>query len=153
MAHVLIANDDKVIANMAMSALIDAGHACGWLDGAKDLLGVLRWRRPDVLVLDENLPEAHLAMFFRELRQSGRYENLSVIMLVGDESRRAVHGMDAAIVKPFSSLLLLEEVERLLRTDSPQAYRSALSSYVSQVASRWQDGPDSPRPRSRVCTA
>ena len=152
MAHILIANDDKVIANMAMSALIDAGHACGWIDGGRELLGLLRWRQPDILVLDENLSEAHLAIFFRELRQSGRYEKMSVIMLVADESRRKAHGMDAAIVKPFSSVTLLGEVERLLE-ENPTSHRSALAKYVAQAASRWRDAPDCRRPGPRSVAA
>ena len=56
MAFILIADDDELIAELASQVLIDAGHACGWVTTAEDCWKLLKTRRPDAVLLDQDMP-------------------------------------------------------------------------------------------------
>jgi response regulator RpfG family c-di-GMP phosphodiesterase len=76
----------------------------------------LKRRRPDVIVLDVELPGRDGLSLCRELKSDPHLRDIPVIMLtgsieIGDEARRA--GADAFLTKPFSPLRLLAVVERL----------------------------------------
>ena len=60
MAHILIADDDELIAELASQVLIDAGHACGWVTSGEDCWALLRRRRgPHNHPLRCYLPQEH----------------------------------------------------------------------------------------------
>ena len=81
MAHILIADDDELIAELASQVLIDAGHACGWVTSGEDCWALLRRRRPDVLLLDQDMPGISGMTLLRRLRQSPEFYDLPVVMV------------------------------------------------------------------------
>lgn len=88
-AYILIADDDELVAKLASQVLISAGHACGWVPDGKQALGMLEWRRPDLLLLDQNMPELSGSSVLRRLRNSPQLYDLPVIMFT------AVNGAEA----------------------------------------------------------
>lgn len=148
MAHILIVDDDEIVAEVASAALLDAGHICGWVGSGREALDLLRWRRPDVLLLDQDMPEMTGAQVLRELRTSPRHYDLPVIMFTGitgaaDEQAARFNGAQAYLRKPFASEALLREIETLLnqRRTSPQ--HLALEDYLARSTGRWKDSPRS----------
>lgn len=151
-AHILIVDDDEIVAELASSTLLDAGHACGWVGSGREALDLLRWRRPDILLLDQDMPGMTGAQVLRELRTSPRHYDLPVIMFTGitgeiDEQTARFNGAQAYLRKPFSSGLLLREVEGLLATSGAGPQHLALEDYLARSAGRWRDAP-ADRPQS-----
>jgi len=121
MAHILIADDDEIVAELAAGVLIDAGHACGWVTSGEEALSLLKWRRPDLLLLDQDMPGMTGRDVLRELRGSERLYDLPVIMFTGitgaeDEAAAYYNGAQDYLRKPFEPRFLLRKVEILLRS-------------------------------------
>ena len=146
MAHILIVDDDELVAELASSALLDAGHICGWVGSGREALDLLRWRRPDVLLLDQDMPGMTGAQVLRDLRTSPRHYDLPVIMFTGiagdaDEQAARFNGAQAYLRKPFCPELLLREVEALLARRQTAPQHLALEDYLARSAERWRDAP------------
>ncbi|MEM6475840.1 MAG: response regulator [Pseudomonadota bacterium] len=128
MAHILIVDDDELIAEIASEVLIDKGHACGWVTSAEAAWRLLhRGRRPDLLLLDQNMPGISGITFLRRLRGSPQHYDLPVIMFTamsgeGDEAQAIYAGAQDYVRKPFDPAKLTNCVSRLLvkRSASPQ---------------------------------
>ena len=121
MAHILIVDDDEIVAELAAGALIDAGHACGWVTNGEEALSLLKWRRPDLLLLDQDMPGMTGGQVLRELRSSERNYDLPVIMFTGisgaeDEAAAYYNGAQDYLRKPFEPRFLLRKVEIVLRS-------------------------------------
>lgn len=142
MAHVLIADDDELIAELASQALIDAGHACGWVTSAEDAWFLLQRRRPDILLLDQNMPGMSGVTFLRKLRQSANFYDLPVLMFTAmkgeqDESQAIYAGAQDYIRKPFEPKSLRSKVQRVLARR--QDRHTDLKTYLAQSAGLVED--------------
>ncbi len=119
MAHILIADDDELVAEMASDILIDAGHACGWVTNGEDAWALMKQRRPDLLLLDQDMPGISGVSLLRKLRGSATFYDLPVIMFTAmsgeaDESRAIYAGAQDYIRKPFTPLILTSRIERAI---------------------------------------
>jgi DNA-binding response OmpR family regulator len=126
-AHILIADDDELVAELASQVLIDAGHACGWVTSGEECWHLIARRRPDVLLLDQNMPGISGISLLRKMRQSADLYDLPVIMFTAmsgaqDEAQAAFAGAQAYIRKPFDPKRLTGRVQRVLaeRQDQPR---------------------------------
>jgi len=88
---------------------------------------LLRWRRPDLLLLDNDMPEITGAHMLRQLRMSHEFYDLPVVMFTRlsgkmDEEQALFNGANDYIRKPFDRRFLLWRVNRLLeaRINRPQ---------------------------------
>lgn len=152
MPHILIADDDELIAEIASQVLIDAGHACGWVTNADDVWTLLRRRRPDLLLLDHDMPGTSGITLLRKLRQSEQFYDLPVVMFTAmrgeqDESQAIYAGAQDYIRKPFDPKRLTGRVERVLakRHDGPR--HIDLKTHLARSAG-WLEVD---RPRIRSC--
>lgn len=119
MARILIADDDTAIASLASDVLMDAGHACGWVTSAEECLQVMRFKRPDLLLLDHSFPGMSGITLLRQLRRSPRFYDLPVVMFTAisgeeDEAQAIYAGAQDFIRKPFDPLWLVRKVEKQL---------------------------------------
>jgi len=57
MARIIIADDDELVGEIARDALIAAGHGAGLVKDGAEALRVIKARRPDLVILDCNMPE------------------------------------------------------------------------------------------------
>lgn len=127
MARILIADDDELIAELASEILIDVGHACGWVTSGEDAWEIAHKRRPDMLLLDQDLPGMSGVTLLRKFRGSPQFYDLPVVMFTAmrgseDEAQAIYAGAQDYIRKPFDPASLVGRVARILakRADRPQ---------------------------------
>lgn len=119
MAYILIADDDELIAATASNILINAGHACGWVTSGERAWDLIRTRRPDLLLLDQDMPGISGVNLLQRLRGSSEFYDLPVIMFTAmsgkvDEERAIYAGAQDYIRKPFTEIGLKSRVFSLL---------------------------------------
>ena len=120
MAHILIIDDDEIVAELASEILISDGHASGWVTDAAEAEKLLKWRRPDLLLLDDDMPGESGSALLRRLRQSPRFYDLPVIMFTAtqgeqDEGRARYNGAQDYIRKPVDPKFLTWRVNETLK--------------------------------------
>lgn len=147
MPHILIVDDDEIIAEIASGILMDAGYACGWVGDGEKALDLLQWRRPDLLLLDQDMPGLTGAQVLRSLRSSAELYDLPVIMFTGisgkeDENVAYHNGAQAYLRKPFKAAALLAEVEQVLTPRAERPQHLNLMDYLEQASGRWRDAPN-----------
>lgn len=120
MAYILIVDDDDIVAEHAAEVLMDAGHAAGWVSNAEEAFELLSKRRPDLVLLDQNMPGENGTSLLRRLRNSPQFYDLPIVMLTGvtgfEEEQIAYHcGAQDYIRKPFGSATLIFRVNQILK--------------------------------------
>lgn len=119
MAYILVVDDDDIVAEHAANVLMNAGHACGWVDSAEAAQDVLAKRKPDLILLDQNMPGDNGGTMLRKLRGSPRHYDVPVIMFTGqqgikEEQIAYYNGAQDYIRKPFSERMLVFRVNQVL---------------------------------------
>ncbi|WP_336986714.1 response regulator [Altererythrobacter aquiaggeris] len=137
MANIVIVDDDEMIAEMASEILISAGHACGWVCDGEKALQLLQWRRPDLLLLDQDMPAMSGSVLLRKLRQSPTFYDLPVIMFTAmtgaeDEMQAIYNGAQDYIRKPFDAKFLVWRVNQLLRTRAERPQHKELGELMKE---------------------
>jgi DNA-binding response OmpR family regulator len=123
MRRVLIVEDDADINETLQEALRLAGYdVVGALTGEAALAEVQR-RCPDLVLLDQMLPDLDGLEICRQLRAAARTKRVPIIFLTaraGEEARikGLSAGADDYVVKPFSMQELILRVRGLLRRSS-----------------------------------
>jgi DNA-binding response OmpR family regulator len=119
MAHIIIADDDELITEIACDALMSAGHEADALYNGPDALQAVKTTKPDIVILDCNMPQMNGLHICRELRDSAEFNHLPVLILTGRSSDFDVEvgyyeGATDYMTKPFSPEELVLRVENLL---------------------------------------
>ena len=118
MPRVLIAEDDRVIANAMATHLRGAGMDVEWADNGDAALRKLRFERPDVAVIDLMLPGEDGWRITEALRSEGATIPIIMISARGSEHDK-VHGLrigaDDYLAKPFGMRELVARVQAALR--------------------------------------
>lgn len=134
------------MAELASQVLISAGHACGWVTDGKQALELLEWRRPDLLLLDQNMPELSGSSVLRRLRTSPQLYDLPVIMFTAvtgaeDEQQAFYHGAQDYIRKPFDEKMLLWRVNQILQTRKDRPKHMSLQEAMEHSSGQSKDLP------------
>ena len=119
MARIIIAEDDDVVGEIARNALIEAGHGVGVIADGAEALKVIRAKKPDMVILDCNLPELSGLLILRDMRNSLDLCDIPVLMLTGrtsrmDEQLALYEGANDYMKKPFDPEELKFRVEEML---------------------------------------
>jgi CheY-like chemotaxis protein len=112
--RVLIVDDDPAIRRV-VSALLDLDEY-GLLEAAdgQAALEVVRDERPDLVILGLTMPRLDGLRAWAALRSDPELAGTRVLVLTGrDQPDDRAAARDAYLVKPFSSLALLDAVKRL----------------------------------------
>lgn len=144
-AHFLIVSDSKPIAKTVLQILLDAGHACGWVRNGEGALDVMRWRRPELLLLDTGLQGLPFTQVLRSLRSCTEGHDMPVVLIVdesvaGNGTLAFRKGAQAQIGKTIHADILLETVRKLLQP-RPHSDSYSLIDHIEVTASRWRDSP------------
>jgi DNA-binding response OmpR family regulator len=112
--HILIVEDDRLIAENLYDFLESCGHQCDFAATLAAARILLADQAIDALILDRNLPDGDGAMLAKELRDGGK--NLPILMLTArdaldDKLDGFEAGADDYLAKPFA----LKEVEVRLK--------------------------------------
>ena len=119
MGRIILAEDEEISGSIASGALMNAGHAVGWLKDGSEVLAVLKRRRPDLLILDCNMPGMSGIMVLQEMRRGADLFDLPVLMLtartsVSDERIARFAGANEYLTKPFDLVELVDTAEDLM---------------------------------------
>jgi len=115
--NILCVEDEPDIADILRQVLTEAGHSVTLVANATPVLGMVARQRPDVVLLDANLPD----MDGFDLCAVLRHElHVPVIMVTARASDDQIisgfeHGADDYITKPFDLQVLLHRVEAVTR--------------------------------------
>jgi DNA-binding response OmpR family regulator len=147
--NIWILDDDEAM----VSLLCRQSQKLSWnlqaLHHPRQLPQALREGKPDVLLLDQLLPEKHGLDVLASLQQEGRAFPVLILSALGSPSDRIAGleaGADDYLSKPFHFRELQLRVERLLRhpfTNPPAERSPSLPAGVFQLANlRFEAGPD-----------
>lgn len=119
-AKILSVEDDPDCAGAIGAMLAAAGHTMRVVSGPARLLEEMSEFRPDLLLLDWDLPQVSGYDLTRIVRSDARHELLPIVFVTaraeGADRRAALRaGADDFLVKPFTTEELVETVEIQLR--------------------------------------
>jgi DNA-binding response OmpR family regulator len=119
LASVLVVDDDPGIVGFLELALADEGYEVRVAANGREGLAETRQRRPDVILLDMNMPVMDGWEFCRQLRQSGDLGSIPIIVMTAarDAAARSNEvGAQGYLGKPFDLDHLFNTIESVLRT-------------------------------------
>src|SRR5512140_2253880 len=109
--------DNRTLIRRILSAegyqVVEAGNA-------KEALETLKSLRPDIILMDINMPEVDGYTLTAQIRGIDGFESLPIVALTanvmrGDRERSLEAGCDGYIQKPIDIDLLPQQIERYLR--------------------------------------
>ena len=116
----VVIEDNAAIANVYVTMLSAAGYETSVAEDARSGMRQIRLVRPDLVLLDLNLPDAPGTAVLRAIRGDAALKTLPVIVLtastrVTDMLDAVSAGADDCAVKPCEPAALLYKVAHLLR--------------------------------------
>ena len=139
MPLILIVDDDVDATESLRTDLMQQGHAVRVVHGAVEALSSrngLRDPLPDLVLVEQRLPDLSGTEVCRRLRADERVETVGIIMLSArdEEIDRVVAfevGADDFVAKPYSSRELMLRVRALLRRAAPNKLAAVPETQVS----------------------
>ena len=124
MAKILLAEDEKQIADMIAFKLSNGGHQVVRAPDGEEALKLAGRELPDLILLDAMMPGLGGFEVLRRLKSDGSLKAIPVIMVTAKGHERDVlsglrGGAVDYIVKPFSLKELSARVELALRREPP----------------------------------
>ena len=120
-ARILIVDDEPQIRRVLRTTLTSQGYTVAEAKNGDDALEQIREERPDLILLDVNMPGRSGLEVCREIRATS---DIPIIMLtVRNTERDKVQALDAGaddyVVKPFGSEELMARIRAALRRAAP----------------------------------
>ncbi|MEA2351471.1 MAG: two-component system, OmpR family, phosphate regulon response regulator OmpR [Thermoleophilaceae bacterium] len=143
MALILIADDDELVVDVVRAALGTRGHIVGAVDDGMPVAGIVEFKRPELVLLDFNMPELCGIDALRQIRALRNAYATPVLMLTAcrgefEEELAMRAGANDYLRKPFDSAQLVSRVETLLR-------RAALKNQPAAPPPMLRPLPQAPR--------
>jgi two-component system, OmpR family, response regulator len=139
--HIVVVDDEAAARDMVGDYLRMHGFTVSLCDGGASLWAELEKGRPDLIVLDLNMPEEDGLSIIRDLKHRG---GVPVIMLTATASPidRVVGlelGADDYLAKPCELRELLARVRSVLRRAAPAAAPAAEAGNQVRFGTKWLD--------------
>jgi len=88
-------------------------------DGIEGMLWLENGNMPDLILVDTEMPRLNGFDFLKNIRKSGYYRNIPVIMMVGTENSENIinylhQGATDILMKPFNPVDLFKKIENIL---------------------------------------
>ncbi|HEY3353972.1 MAG TPA: response regulator [Polyangia bacterium] len=119
--RILVVDDDADTVLFLCTFLQDEGYATAGALGAEQGFALLRADRPDLVLLDLQMPGSTGACFYRELKRDRELRDIPVVIVTGlgefalfAEDCRPVPPPAAALQKPIDRAELLATIQRAL---------------------------------------
>lgn len=116
---VLVVEDDEYQHKLLAQILIDENLELVFVTNGAEALSVLRRRRPDLILMDINLPGDDGVEVTRRIKSVEKFADIPVVMITGKGAKTIVidslkAGAVDFIVKPFSKNTLATKVRKIL---------------------------------------
>lgn len=143
MASILIAEDERPIADLIRMSLRPVGHTCQWAADGETAADLLTTSPFDLVILDVMLPRIDgftLMEYIRPLEIPVIF--LTAKAAVQDRVKGLHLGADDYMVKPFDIAELLARVETVLRRCHKTSATLSLAGVIADPKARrvWRDG-------------
>lgn len=117
--RVLTVDDSRTMLAMLQHTLTDAGFDVLQAEDGQQGLDVLKNQDVDVVITDINMPVMDGIEFIKNVRSSGRFQSLPILILTTESSREKRDQGRAAggtgwIVKPFDPEKLVSVINRVV---------------------------------------
>jgi DNA-binding response OmpR family regulator len=122
---IAVVDDEADIVELVSVNLEKAGFKVEGFFNANSLLGFLKKKTPDLIILDLMLPDADGFEICKNLRSQEKFADIPIIMLTakGEEVDRVLGleiGADDYVTKPFSTRELVARVKAVLRREKKE---------------------------------
>jgi len=125
--HIVVADDDEISREMVVEVLRARGHKVTGAADGRAALAAFERANPEVLVVDQHMPEMDGLAVARAIRQKEKQAGRAPVILIGlsgnasgeDERRAFEAGMDALLGKPFEPNRLFQAIERPVAASHP----------------------------------
>jgi len=122
---IAVVDDEADIVELVSVNLEKAGFKVEGFFNANSLLGFLKKKTPDLIILDLMLPDADGFEVCKNLRSQEKFADIPIIMLTakGEEVDRVLGleiGADDYVTKPFSTRELVARVKAVLRREKKE---------------------------------
>lgn len=120
MAHILVCDDEPEIVKLVAKLMELRGHRVTVTHDGQAALDVIARDRPDLVILDLQIPKVDGFEVCRRLKSAEATRALPIVMMTAafptlDDADRGLNlGADEYVVKPFLREVLVHNVERLL---------------------------------------
>ncbi len=127
-SKILVVDDEESMCNLLTRLLQREGYRVVTATRGREALQILEHEKPDLMILDLNLPDLSGENIYQSIRQDPRCRSIPILVITGRAvegiSARCLHGgADAFLSKPFDNTELLAYVHALLRRS--KVYREA----------------------------
>lgn len=117
--------DEAAIRNMMVYTLMASGYEAEGVDSGKSLWEKLSVRKPQLIMLDLNLPEEDGLSVLKELKANPETDSIPVIIATarGTEYDKVLgldSGADDYLAKPFGMMEMISRVKAVLRRCEPR---------------------------------
>lgn len=131
MGRIIYAEDDEIVAQIVIDALMKAGHAVGWLPDGEEAMQAMRFRPPDLAILDQMMPSMNGGLVLREMRVTPSLVSVPVLMLTAVDAQESENiafyeGADDYMTKPFDPDELVFRAEELIMQKLRRAHPQTL---------------------------
>jgi CheY-like chemotaxis protein len=117
---VLLVDDDKYQQKLLRHLLREAGYDLMSALTGTEALTVMRSRRPDLILMDVQLPDIDGIALTHRIRGTARFARIPIVMITGHSDKSVVvksiqAGASGFLVKPFNKDHLLDKISANLR--------------------------------------
>jgi signal transduction histidine kinase len=145
-ARILVVDDDELLRMAALRMLQAAGYETLSAADGFEALEIIRTRRPDLVLMDINMPRMDGLQTLREIKADAALASTFVVIVSGSriDSESQVHGLetgaDGYLVRPLTNRELLARVQALLRIKAAEdAVRQLNAELEARVEVRTRD--------------
>ena len=137
MAFVLVADGNTTCAERVSGALIAAGHACSWVSNAQQVMALMRWRPPDLVVLDEDMPDGAAGSLLYALRSSEQCRSIPIILMKAPSEMNGPPGRKhwdpkVGMQKPCDPRLVVRCVNHALEVQQARPKRARIKAWLAR---------------------
>ena len=123
-AHIFVVEDEKPISDLLKYNLEKEGFRVSSSENGEEALGIIKEKKPDLILLDWMLPDLSGIKICQFLKQDSAVRDIPIIMLTAkgeeeDKEKGLNTGAEDYITKPFSFPELLARVKSILRRVKP----------------------------------
>lgn len=117
--RILIIEDHESIRLLLGTMLSKTYEVVTKKDGLEGMAWLVRGNLPDLILLDMSMPRLSGNDFLRNIRQSGFFRDIPVIVVSGNDGEEDVKnclrwGVDDYMTKPFNPISLKKKIETVL---------------------------------------